>query len=163
LTLGFGDIGAPFEEIRGERSFKVGRLGGERALRDVEIRSGLAGENGDGILKLLALLAEKNRLSARSVEERLFLSDVEAGGDATSVTRVDEIQPLLECFHGTPQKSDLRIQLAQGEIVGGEFRGENQANAFEVSGVGLIGGLRRFDGAAALADKIHFIAHRKGE
>jgi len=48
----------------------------------VEIGSGLAGKNGNGILKLFALLAEKYRLSARSVEERLFLSDVEAGSDA---------------------------------------------------------------------------------
>jgi len=42
----------------------------------------------------------------------------------------------------------------QREIVGGEFRVENEANAFEVGGVGLIGGLRGFDGAAALADEI---------
>jgi len=79
------------------------------------------------------------------------------------VARVDEIESLLKSFHGAPQKSDLRIELAQREIVGGEFRVENEANAFEVGGVGLIGGLRGFDGAAALADEIHFVAHREGE
>ena len=102
-------------------------------------------------------------MGARGVEERLFLSDVEAGSDAAVVARVDEIEPLLECFHRAPQKSDLRIELAQGEIIGGKLRGENQANAFEVGGVGLIGGLRGFNGAAALADEIHFVAHREGE
>ena len=162
-TFGFGDIGAPLEKIRRQRSVQTGWLGGKRTLGNVEIGSGLAGENCDGVLKLFALLAEQSCLRARGVEERFFLSDVQAGSDAAFVARVDEIEPLLECFHGAPEKSDLRIELAQGEIVGGEFRGKDEANILEIGGVGLKRGLCRFNGTAALADEVHFVAHREGQ
>ena len=106
---------------------------------------------------------QQNSLRPRRVEERFFLSDVEPGRNATSVARFHQIQALLQGLHGAVQNRDFRVQLPQGEVVGGEFRGQHQADIFEIGGVGLIGGLRGFDGAAALAEEVHFIAHGKGK
>src|SRR4029077_4954071 len=52
----------------------------------------------------------------------------------------------------------LGIELPQSEIIAGELRGNHQTNIFEVSCVGLIGCLRRFNAPPAPPEQIHFVS-----
>ena len=119
LALGFGDVGTALEKIGGKAGVDGRRFGIELPGQEVKIRSGMIGEGGDGVLELLALLAKKNGLRARGVEERFFLGDIEAGGDAAGVARLHEPEAFVERGNGAIEDANLRVELAEREIVTG--------------------------------------------
>ena len=71
----------------------------------MEIRSGVSEQNGNCVLELLSLLLKQNSLRPRRVEERFFLRDIEAGGDATLVAGVHQLQALLQRLDSTVQNA----------------------------------------------------------
>ena len=73
-----------------------------------------------------ALLSQQDRLGARSVEQRLLLSYVQAGGNAALLPVFDELQAFFERGDAAVQHGDLRIQLAQREVVRAHFRRDGE-------------------------------------
>ena len=138
----------------GSPAFRRWRLAFEFARRDVKVGGGAIDEDGDGVFELFALLEDERGLRARSVEQRFFLRDVEAGSNATVVAGIDEVEAPLQSIDGAAQDADFGIELAQIEIVAGDLRRDQQADVLEVGGVGLIRGFGGFDAAAALAENI---------
>src|SRR5579884_635535 len=129
----------------------------------MKIGRGPADESGNGILKLLALLEEKSGLSSCGVQERFFLSDVEAGGEAAFVAGIDEIQALFERSDGALEDADFGVELAEREVIARQFGGDDQLDVFKIGSARLVSRLSRFNAAAATAEKIGFVADRKGQ
>ena len=159
FAFGFGNVRAAFEEIGRQSGVDGGRLGVEFFGWKVEIRRGFADQNGDGVFELFALLPQKNGLGARGVEQRFFLRDVKTRGDTAFVAGVHQLKTFGKRVHCTAKNADLRIHLAQREIIAREFGGDDEARVFEVGRSGLIGPLRGFDRAATAAEEVDFVAH----
>ncbi len=124
----------------------------------MEIRRGFTHQNGDGVFELFALLLQEDRLCARGVEERFLLRDVKTRCDTAFVAGVHQLKTFGKRVHRAPKNADLRIHLAQREIIAGKFGGDDEARVFEVGRSGLIGPLRGFDGAATAAEEVDFVA-----
>ena len=72
------------------------------------------------------------------------------------------MQAFGQSVHSAVEDADFGVLLAQRKKVACQFRGNHQADIFQVRGAGLVRGLRGFDAAAALAEEIHFVIHGKG-
>ena len=162
-SLRFRDIGTPLEQIGREAGIERGRFGAQFLARDVKVRCGTSHQDRHGVLKLLSLLLQQNRLGPRGIQQGFFLRDVESRRHASLVPRIDQVQSLLQRVHGALQDSQLGIQLAQIEVVARQLRGDQQAHIFQVRCVCLIRGFRCFDAATALAKQIHLVTHREGQ
>ena len=130
----------------------------------MKIRRWFSHQNGNRILKLFSLLAQQNRLGARGIQQRFFLGHVQPRSQTTRVTGIHQLQTLLKVFNRAVQNTEFGIELAESEVIAGKFRGNDQADIFEIRGGSLIGSLRRFDAAAAPAKQVDLIAsdERKG-
>ena len=69
-------------------------------------------EHRDGIFKLFALLAQQRGLRARRVQQRFLLGHIKARSDSAPVARVDQVQALLQGFHGAVEYPNFGIKLA---------------------------------------------------
>ena len=104
LAFGFGDVRTTFEKIGRQTGVERRRFGVKFAGGEMKIGSGLADQDGDGVFKLFALLSEKSELRARGVEQRFFLRDIEAGGDAAFVTRIYEVESFGDGVDGAGEQ-----------------------------------------------------------
>src|SRR5262249_13145116 len=88
-ALCFRDVGPTLEQVRWQAGVNSGRIRAQLLRSEMEVRSWLTNESGDGVFGLLALLKKKCGLSARGVQQGLFLRYIQSRGDSTLVTRFD--------------------------------------------------------------------------
>ena len=159
LALSFGDVRAALEKIGGKTRSISGGSAVSSAWR-VGNPERVCRRGRRWRLQIVFAAAAKESLACAWFQQGFLLRDIEAGSDAAFVARIDEVQTFPQRFHRAIV-SRVRIELAESEIVGRKFGGDNEANVFEIGGGGLIGSLCGFDGAAALAEQVHFVADRK--
>ena len=103
------------------------------------------------------------RLRLRVPKQRFFFRHVQARSYAAVVPRIDQVKTFLQRLHGAIKNSNFTVQLPQRKIISRQFRGDHQPHVFKIRGAGLISGFGRFDAAAALSEKIHFVTDHEGK
>ena len=108
-----------------------------------------------------ALLLHQVELRLGRIEQGLLLRQVESRGDAARVAGLHQLQSLL--LNGDRLLHDLGfgVELAQAEVVGGEFGREHQVHVVQVGCGGLqrcVGGLQA---ALDLAEQVGLVVQQK--
>ena len=111
----------------------TGRAEGIGLMASFETRSGLAGQGAKGVLKLDALLLQKYRLRARSIQQRLFLRYIEARSDAAFRAVFYKFQAMLERFNRAIQHGDFIVKFPQREIIARQFGRKSSSRTFSRS------------------------------
>ena len=96
LLSALGNIGAPFQQFGRQAGRRHRRSGGQRGGIQAERGSGLADEDRDGVLELIARGSNVNVLGARLFELRGGQVHVFPGSDAALKTALRELQRLFE-------------------------------------------------------------------
>ena len=137
---------------------------GEQFLgRQAKVRCGFSHKHGDRILKLFSLLLQQDYLRPRGIQQGLFFGNIQPGSHAALMTRIHQLQALLQRLHGAAQNTELGIELAQREIISRELRGNHQPHIFQVCRARLIGGLRRLEASPTPSKQVHFVSGGEGQ
>ncbi len=134
----------------------------QRRDRHAEGGGGISGQHRDGVFVLRALLLHQIQLRDRGIEQRLLLCQVESRGHSAGMTVLDQLQSLLLNVNRFLHDPSFGIELAQGEVVGGEFRGQHQVDVVHVRCRGLQGSVRGFQGAPVFSEEVGFVTEQKG-
>ena len=91
------------------------------------------------------------------------MRQVESGGDSAFVAMVDEDKTFLLNLDGLLDDLSFGIEFAQVEVVGGEFRGQDQLHVLQIGGGALQAGVGCLEILTVPAEQIDFVVQRRME
>ncbi len=122
---------------------------------------GLAHQRGDGVLILRARLPDERKLGQGGIQQRGLLRHFQSAGDAAVVAVVHQLHALAFVAHDLLDHLVLGVELAQGEVIGGQLGGQHQLRVLQIGGRGLQGCVGGFHAVPHVAEQVGLIADRE--
>ena len=163
LPLGGGNVGTPLQQVRRHAQRNRRRSCIQRTAGMLKVDAGIPTRTAMACSILRALLLHQIKLRDGRIEQRLLLRQVESGSDSACVTALDQLQALLLNVDRFLDDLLFGVELAQTEVVGGKFGGEDQIHVVQIGCGGLqrrVGGLQA---ALDLAEEIRLVVQQETE
>ncbi|MNH14988.1 hypothetical protein D3C79_745930 [compost metagenome] len=159
VALGLGDVGAAFQQLRGQGQRYLRQCRDVLAVGQGELGRGLAQQHGDSVFQLRALPHQVDQVGLGAFQLGLRLGYRVLARDAGTVLVLGHLQRTLIGLDGGLEQALLLVEHPQLQVVLHQLRLQAQADRRHVGKAGLGAGLVGGQAVTQLAPQVGLPAH----